>query len=203
MPSEPHVIPLSRQNNKIRPVHRDSNAAVLAHPRITRNVKGDFIPEKPAFSKTPMGSSTSRINQMRNLHPFRTYRTGPQKRNRLLSYVIVEYLEIPLLKVRDTLSGCRGNQNIETNASRKRTTSSRTLLSKSGSCTKQYRQNREYALVYGHRLTSTKNPVRNCIPGRTRCAPFQGAVPSPHQWVIAQAQSNFQSTPNLLTPTIK
>jgi hypothetical protein len=81
--SEPHVIPLGRSNNKIPPVHQGSNAAVLVHPPVTRNVEGDLIPEKPAFSKALIGPGISRINQLRDPRPFRTYKTGPEKHNRL------------------------------------------------------------------------------------------------------------------------
>jgi hypothetical protein len=189
MPLEPNVVPLACSNNKIRPVHQDPNAAVLVHPRITRNAKGDFIPEKPAFSKTPIGSSTSRINQMRDLHPFRTYRTGPEKRNRLLSYVIVEYLEIPLLKVRDTLSRRRRNYDIEANVSRSGTAFRRGLLRRGCRSTKHHsRQNGKYTFVDEHKLTpmvavryGLRALVSNCMRDHTL-----GVVSSPHQGTIAQ-----------------
>jgi hypothetical protein len=91
--------------------------AVFVPLRVVRNVEGDLIPEKPTLFKAPIDWSTRSIDEMRNLHPFRTHRTGPEKHNRL-SHVIVEYLEIPLLKVSDTLSGRRCNYNIEANVSK-------------------------------------------------------------------------------------
>jgi hypothetical protein len=69
------------------------------------------------------------------------------------------------------------------------------------------RQNGKYTFVDEHKLTPidvvrsrwTKSRVKNSIPDHMLRAQshlhFRG--PSP------QAQSNFQSTPNLLTPTIK
>ena len=190
MPSEPHVVPLARSNNKIRPVHLNPHLAVLVQSRVIRDVEGDLIPKNLTVFKAPIGWSTSSINKMRNLHSVRTDRTGPEKRNRL-TQVIVEYLEVKLLKVRDTLSGCRCNQNIETNASRSRTTSGRALLRK-GCSTNQDRQNGKYALVDEHRLTPTKNPVSNCIPDRTPCTPFQGVVSSPHQSAGHRAKNAIQ-----------
>jgi hypothetical protein len=140
---------------------------------------------------------------MGNPHAFRTDRTSPEKHNRLLSYVIVEYFEVTLLKVRDALSGCRCYQNIETNASSNRTTSSRTLLRKGCSSTNEYHQSGKYALDDEHRLTSTKKPVSNSIP-RSQAMYLTSVLGLvSHQLAIAQMQSTFQSTPNLLTPTIE
>lgn len=204
MPLEPNVVTLARSNNKIRPVHLDTNAAVLVPPRVTWNVEGNLIPEKPALSKAPIGSSTSRINQMRDLHPFRTHRTGPEKHHRL-SHIIVEYLEIPLLKVSDALSRCSGDHNIEANVSRSGTASSRSLLHRSCGKTKHHsRQNGKYTLVDEHKLTPidvirplwTKSLVRNCIPDHMLQSHLAISGPSP------KTQSNFQSTIASLTPTI-
>jgi hypothetical protein len=193
--SEPYVISLGRSNDKIRPVHQDPNAAVLVHPRITRNAEDDLIPKKPAFAKAPIGPSTSRIIQMRDPHPCRTYRTGLEKDNRQQSDVIVEYLEIPFLKVGNTLSGRRHNYDIETNASRSITTSGRILLRRARRNAKHHRrQARKYALVDQHRLTSTKASLSNSIPGRPSCAcPIHGAVSSRHE----QTKHSLLGTPRL------
>jgi len=182
--SEPHVISLGRSNNKIPPIHQDPNAAVLAHPRITRNVEGNLIPEKPALSEAPIRPSTSRINRMRDPHPFRTYRTCPEGHNRLPSYVIVEYFEIPPLKVRDAPSGRSRNYDIETNASRSITASGRSFLRKARRNAKHHRrQARKYALVDEHWLTSTRASLSNSIPGRPSCAgcPIHRAISSQHE----------------------
>ena len=184
--SELCVITLARLNNKIRPVHRNPHLAVLVQSRVIRDVEGDLIPKNLTVFKAPINWSTSSINNMRDLHSITTYRAGPEKRNRLIQ-VIVEYLEIPFLKIHDTLSGRSRNHDIEANVSRSRTTSGRALLRKGCSSTNQYRQNGKYALVDEHRLTPTKNPVSNCIPGRAPCGPFQGVVSSPPRWAIAQS----------------
>jgi hypothetical protein len=193
--SELHVISLGRLNNKIPSVHQDTNAAVLAHSGITRNVEDDLILEGPAFSNAPIDPSTSRINQMRDPHPFRTYRTGPEKHDRPQSDVIVEYLEIPFLKVGNTLSGRRHNYDIETNASRSITTSSRSLLRRVRRNAKHHRrQAGKYALVDEHKLTSTQASLSNSTPGRPSCAcPIHGAGSSRHE----QTKHSHLGTPRL------
>jgi hypothetical protein len=193
--SEPHVIPLGRSNNKIRPVHQDPNAAVLVHPGITRNVEDDLIPEKPTLSKAPIGRGASRIDRMRDSGPFRTYKTGPEKHNKLLSYVPVEYFEIPLLKISDALSGRRRNYDIETNASRSSTVYGRRLLRRGRNAKHHRRQARKSALVDEHGLTSTKASLSNSIPGSPSCAacPIHGAISSQHE----RTKHSLLGTPRL------
>jgi hypothetical protein len=210
LPSRLCEVPLARSDSEIRLVDLDLNPVVLVRPCVTRNVKGDLILEEltlfiapsvgPITSRIDMignlyllragdGPKTRRVGAIGNLYLLRAYSDGPKRRDGLRQ-VVVENLEVLLLKIGDALSGCRRNYDIQANASRNWTAFGRGILTKRCRNTKHNpRQNRKYTVVDEHKVTPTyvihsqwtQCPVSNCMPDHT-----PGSVSSRHLRAIAQ-----------------
>jgi hypothetical protein len=155
LPSGLCEVPSARSDSEIRLVHLDLNPVVLVWPCVTWNVEGDLILEELTLVIAPsVGPITSSVGAIRHLYLLRAYCDGP-KRCDGLRQVVVENLEVLLLKIGDTLSGRRRNYNVQANASGNWTAFGRGLLSKSCRKTKHHRrQNDRSTLVDKHTLTS-------------------------------------------------
>jgi hypothetical protein len=105
-----------------------------------------------------VGSSTGSVGAIGNLYRLRAYRDGPERRDGLIQ-VVVENLEVLLLKIGDTLSGRRRNYDIETNVSGGRTAFTGALLRRGCRNTKHHhRHNGKYTLAE-HKFTSTNDVI--------------------------------------------
>ncbi len=182
-------VPSARSHSEIRFVHLDLDPVVLVWPRVTRNVEGYLILEELTLFIAPsVGPIISSVGAIGNLYLLRAYGDGPKRRDGLRQ-VVVENLEVLLLKIGDTLSGRRRNYNIEANISGGRTALTGALLRSGRRNTKHHhRQNAKHTLVDEHKLTPidvvrslrAKGPVRNCIPNH-----MLREVSSRPQWTIA------------------
>lgn len=191
-----HIIPLARSDDQIRPVHLDLNPAVLVRPCIIRNAVGDLILEKITLCIAPRTSvNPSNVRETGSLCLFRPYPSSPERRHGL-NRAVVKYREVPRLKIRDTLAGRRRNYNIETNASGGQTTFRGLSRKRRRNTKRRCPQNANDALVDKHKLTPpAESPASNCMPDQ------MGRGPISSQGIVAQ--SNFQSTTNLLTAKVK
>jgi hypothetical protein len=153
-PSRLNIVPLARSNNQIRLVHLDLNPVVLVWPCVTRNVEGYLILEELTLFIAPIvGPTTIRVGSIGNLYLLRAYSDGPKRRDGLRQ-VVVEDLEVRLLKIGDTLSGSRRNYNIDMNVSGSRSAFTGALLRRGCRNTKHHhRQNGKYTLADEHKLT--------------------------------------------------
>jgi hypothetical protein len=205
-------VPSARSDSEIRLVHLDLYPVVLVWPCVTRNVESDLILEELTLFIAPsVGLITSSVGAIGNLYLLRAYSDGP-KRPDGLRQVVVENLEVLLLKIGDTLSGRRRNYDIQANASSNWTAFGTGLLSKSCSNTKHHRrQNAKYTLADEHKLTPidvlrslwAKSPVRNCTPEHMprevssrpqwtiAGCPIHGAISSQHERAVPHANASL------------
>jgi hypothetical protein len=97
-------VPSARSDSEIRLVHLDLNPVVLVWPCVTWNVEGDLILEELTLFIAPSaGPITNSVGAIGDLHLLRAYSDGPKRRDGLRQ-VVVENLEVMLLKIVDTLS---------------------------------------------------------------------------------------------------
>ena len=104
-PSKPNVIPLSRSNPQLRPVHLYLHPPILIPPSIIRHIKFNLVSENPTIHHTPQEGfrrRKRRINHPGILHHSRPAQPDAKRSNRLHA-VIIQNGEILLLKIPDTI----------------------------------------------------------------------------------------------------